>query len=140
MKTRVRAVIIEDGKVLLIKRTKPDVIYWVIPGGAVEENETDEQALIRECREELGVDIIVKDLFLKMDSKKPETSGQKEHFYLCEIKGGKLGTGHGPEFTNSSIYIGKHEIEWTEIKGLEKIDLKPKDIRDLIYNKFLTNK
>jgi len=41
-------VIIKDNKILLIKRTKKDSVYWVIPGGAVEENETREEALKRE--------------------------------------------------------------------------------------------
>ncbi len=38
MKSRVRAVIIENGKLLTIKRTKSNLVYWVIPGGGVEEN------------------------------------------------------------------------------------------------------
>ena len=57
MKIRVRSVIIKDNKVLLIKRTKKDSVYWVIPGGGVEKNETNKEALMRECREELGVKI-----------------------------------------------------------------------------------
>ena len=95
-----------DGKILLIKRTKPDVVYWVIPGGGVEKGETEEQAIIRECKEELGVDIKVKELFLEIDSKKPEIKGQKEYFYLCEVIDGKVGVGKGPEFQKDSGYFG----------------------------------
>ena len=53
---RVRAVIIQDGRVLTIKRTKPNEIYRVIPGGGVEDKETNEEALAREVKEELGVE------------------------------------------------------------------------------------
>lgn len=137
MKKRVRAVIIKNDKVLLIKRTKPDIVYWATPGGAVENGETNKQALIRECQEELGVTVKVKNLILETASQKPETIGQKEYFYICEIIGGKVGSGHGPEFKKNTTYIGKYDIEWVKIKDLKKIDLRPVDISNLILNKFL---
>mgnify|MGYP002632414947 CR=1 FL=1 len=128
--------IIENNKVLLIKRTKPDAIYWVIPGGGAEDNETKEQALIRECREELGVDVDVKELLLENLSERSETEGQAEYFYLCVIKNGSMGTGSGPEFAHNSSYVGGYDIEYRDISDLKNIDLKPGVISDLIYNKF----
>lgn len=136
MKTRVRAVIIKNSKVLLIKRVKKESVYWVIPGGGVGENETKKEALLRECKEELGIKIETGALLLKISSRKPETEGQKEYFFLCSIVGGILGSGQGPEFQQDSSYVGEYNIEWRDIKDLEKIDLKPVEIRDLIYNKY----
>lgn len=136
MQKRVRAVIIKDNKILLIKRTKKDSVYWVIPGGAVEEKETNEEALKRECKEELGIDIQIKELLLEVKSQKPETKGQKEYFYLCDITNGVLGSGNGPEFQKNSLYSGVYDIEWRNINDLKIIDLKPKEIRDLIYEKY----
>jgi len=133
---RVRAVIIKDDKVLTIKRTKPNEMYWVIPGGGVEDKETNEKALVREIKEELGVDIRIDKLILEMDSKKPETINQKECFYLCDIEGGKIGSGQGPEFSEDSKYIGTHDIEWLSIKDLSDFDLRPNDIKDLICNEY----
>lgn len=133
MKSRVRAVIIENGKLLTIKRTKSDLVYWVIPGGGVEEGETRENALMRECREELGISVKIRDLILEIDSKKPETLGQKEYFYLVDIIDGVLGSGQGPEFKNNSGYSGQYDIEWVEITDLANIDLKPVIIKDIIY-------
>ena len=45
----------KDGKVLSTLSRGKDVFY--IPGGKREENETDEQTLVREIKEELDVDI-----------------------------------------------------------------------------------
>jgi ADP-ribose pyrophosphatase YjhB (NUDIX family) len=132
MKSRVRAVIIKDGKILLIKRTKPDLVYWVVPGGGVENGETNEQALIRECIEELGVNIEVKDLILELISEKEETIGQKEYFYRVNILDGAIGSGNGPEFQKNSGYKGQYDIGWVDIKNLPNIDLKPESIKKQI--------
>ena len=52
------ALIDVDGRVLLAKRPahKPMPNLWEFPGGKIEENETPEQAIIRELDEELGID------------------------------------------------------------------------------------
>jgi 8-oxo-dGTP diphosphatase len=48
----VKGVIIKGGKVLIVKATDKDGI-WEVPGGRIEDNETIEQALRRELKEEL---------------------------------------------------------------------------------------
>lgn len=57
----VAAAIERDGRYLVARRTRPADVAgrWEFPGGKVEAGETEEQALIREIREELGVDIAV---------------------------------------------------------------------------------
>ncbi|MBU4274272.1 NUDIX domain-containing protein [Patescibacteria group bacterium] len=136
MQKRVRAIIIKDNKILTIKRTKPDTVFWVMPGGGVEKGETNEKALIRETKEELGVDITVGSLFWSADSKRPETIGHKEYFYFCDIKSGKLGSGNGPEFHKDTLYVGKYDIEWIDIDSLKNINLRPAEIKDLIYKRY----
>lgn len=136
MEKRVRALIIEEDKILLIKRVKTNLSYFVIPGGGVEAGESNEEALIRECREELGLDLAVKDLILENMLEDKEKNKQKEYFYLTSIISGKLGTGKGPEFLKNSKYLGKHELKWFKIKDLSSIDLKPIEIKNLIYRKY----
>ncbi len=55
----VGAAIIDCGRLLAARRTDPPALAggWEFPGGKVEPGESDEQALVRECREELGVEI-----------------------------------------------------------------------------------
>jgi 8-oxo-dGTP diphosphatase len=62
-KVIVAAVIITDGRVLACERAAPPEVAgrWEFPGGKVEPGETDEQALARECAEELGVRVTVGD-------------------------------------------------------------------------------
>lgn len=50
---RVRAVIVKDNKIILIKRVKSNETYWVFPGGGIEPGETKEVALLREISEAL---------------------------------------------------------------------------------------
>jgi ADP-ribose pyrophosphatase YjhB (NUDIX family) len=56
-KTRVSAIIISNDQLLLIHRKKEGKEYWVFPGGGVEEGETNEQAIIREMKEETSLDM-----------------------------------------------------------------------------------
>jgi len=54
------AVISKDGKILIAKRKKSFMGYrWEFPGGKMEDNETLEECLKREIREELGIEIEV---------------------------------------------------------------------------------
>jgi 8-oxo-dGTP diphosphatase len=57
----VAAVIVTDGRVLACERSAPPEAAgrWEFPGGKVEPGESDQQALARECAEELGVRVEV---------------------------------------------------------------------------------
>ncbi len=47
-------------------------LLWEFVGGKVEAGESKEDALIRECREELGVTVAVKDIFMEVDHVYPD--------------------------------------------------------------------
>jgi 8-oxo-dGTP diphosphatase len=57
----VAAVIMTNGRVLACERSAPPEVAgrWEFPGGKVEAGETEAQALVRECAEELGVRVEV---------------------------------------------------------------------------------
>ena len=95
---RCRAIIFNADKILLIKRIKHNEVYWVFPGGKVEDQESLETAVERECLEELGLRVKAQKLFTKLLSTKPQTVNQEEFFFICEVISGELGSGTGPEY------------------------------------------
>lgn len=54
MKTKIGAIILRDGKILAVRKKDSDI--YIMPGGGPENNETHEETLRRELKEELAVD------------------------------------------------------------------------------------
>jgi mutator protein MutT len=67
MKIRVTGVIIEDGQNLLLDQDTDTGRSWSLPGGKVEQGETLSEALVREMREETGIDVVVGRLLYVCD-------------------------------------------------------------------------
>ena len=94
----VGAVIVQDGKLVLIRRgVEPDKGKWSIPGGGVELGETVGDAAVREAKEECGLDIeLVEDRPMDaLDKMVPGEKGRlKYHYVLLQFiarpKGGTL--------------------------------------------------
>jgi 8-oxo-dGTP diphosphatase len=57
----VAAALVRGGRVLAARRSRPSPLAggWEFPGGKVERGESEAEALVRECHEELGVDVSV---------------------------------------------------------------------------------
>ncbi len=137
MHTSVRGIVNYNDKIVLIHRikTKDDGTirdYYVTPGGKIEENESHEEALRREIKEELGIEIEIKGLCLELDDRNYNDSFQ--YFYNCNYKAGELGTGDGPEFTDKENYKGVFEIVLVDKKEISKLNLVPEKIKEILVN------
>ena len=137
MHISVRGIVNYNDKIVLIHRikTKDDGTvrdYYVTPGGKIEENESQEEALRRDIKEELGIEIEIKDLCLELDDRDYNDSFQ--YFYNCNYKAGELGTGDGPEFTDKENYKGVFEIVLVDKKEISKLNLVPEKIKEILVN------
>ena len=59
-KTSTAIIPFPNDKILLVKRdTVPFKGYWALPGGRMDPGETVEQTIVRECKEETGLDVAI---------------------------------------------------------------------------------
>jgi len=117
-KNRATAIIIRNGKLLLIHRQKPGRDYYVLPGGGVDLEESFEEACIREVREETGLDVLALRLVSRYI-----TLEKEENYYFTKVTpaepvlGGAEAERQSPE--DSYTFL------WVEAAQLEKLNLLP---------------
>ena len=88
--TEVVAALIWDGdRFLICQRLAHKVrgLLWEFVGGKVEPGETKEQALVRECREELAVTTSVGEVFMEVDHDYPDLNVHLTLFNVAIIEG-----------------------------------------------------
>ena len=85
------AVVIRDGRVLLTRRAEGLHLagLWEFPGGKLEPGEPPEAAVVRECREECGIEVAVLDLLEVNRHRYPERDVLLL-FYRCELRSGEV--------------------------------------------------
>ena len=92
----VGAIIVEDGRVALIRRGRPPLLgEWSIPGGGLELGETLRQGLVREVLEETGLTVEPLDLLGVFDRLMHDAEGRVLYHYvlvdfLCKPIAGEL--------------------------------------------------
>lgn len=84
------ALVFHDGKLLITQRHVDSHLggLWEFPGGKREAGETFEQCLVREIREEMGVEISVGELFEEIFHAYPEKSVRLK-FFICKLLSGE---------------------------------------------------
>ena len=123
MRARSAVVIIEKGRVALIQRIWNDSIYYVFPGGGIEEGENPKEAAQREALEELGVYVTIYDCISRV-----VFDGHPQYFFLAEIIAGTIGTGRGEEYTDTTRGRGLYTPVWVDIRALSSMDVRPLEV------------
>ncbi len=112
------AIIVHNGKMLLEKRKNdPGKGRWSVPGGVVELGENVTQTIIREVKEETGLDVAEPEHIDVVDQITRDEGGRiKYHFviidYLVNLKGGTLKAASDAD-----------ALEWVSLDDVEKYDL-----------------
>ena len=84
----------EDGRLLLVVRTKPpEAGSWTVPGGSVDPSETLEQAAAREVLEETGICVRIKQELWSLTQPAGPDAVYEIHDFLAEPIGGTLQAG-----------------------------------------------
>ncbi len=91
----VGAVVVQDGRVLLVRRgSEPLKGHWTLPGGLLEVGETMAEGVVREVREETGLEVEPIELVEILDRIHREGGRVRYHYviadFLCRVTGGEL--------------------------------------------------
>ncbi|MCP4286729.1 MAG: NUDIX domain-containing protein [Gammaproteobacteria bacterium] len=135
IRNAVRAVIIKDKRVLLLRKDGGSRgERFALPGGAQDTGETLEIALQRECLEEIGTEVqiealvYVADYFKERDTTPPSHKHLVEFLFRCRVPKGYIpATGHHPD---------KHQVAvvWKPLSELDSIELYPRSIISCLQN------
>ena len=112
----VAAVIRKNNKYLIVQRNRKKHLglKWEFPGGKVKENETFEEALLREIKEELNIIINLHDKITE-EKYKDEKIDILLHYYFCTQVSG-------------TIQLIEHEdLAWVEKKDFKNYDFAEGD-------------
>ena len=133
IETIARGVCVRDGKLLLCRAKGGSSTY--LPGGHIEFGETGRQALVREVKEELGVESstgkflgVVENAFLQHG--KPHAEINLVYELELGTGNGERGTGNGelPSLNSQEDWI---EFEWCDLNRLDEANLLPPAFRSL---------
>jgi len=128
---RTRAIIYFGDKIATMYREKNDRIFYTFPGGGMEENESEEDCVVREVMEEFGMTIKpLKKVYTY------ENQISIEHFYICEWISGEFGSGEGEEYQpdrNNGVYIPK----LVNVSDIPSLPLMPPEVAKAFYEDYV---
>ncbi|CAM3473877.1 NUDIX domain-containing protein [Paenibacillus lupini] len=132
-----KAIIIQNERILLTVNKDDDGLFYIFPGGGQEVSENLQDAVRRECLEELGEEVNVGDLIYVREyigknhefAESNSEAHQVEFYFQCSL----IST--HPTFENMTIPDANQVgIEWIEINKLDEIRVYPKAIVEPIKN------
>jgi 8-oxo-dGTP diphosphatase len=112
------AVVERDGKILIGQRRKGDrhALKWEFPGGKVEERENPRDAVVRELREELGIEAQIDSEIVRYEHQYPQRPRLLLIFYRVR------------DFQGTPENRAFESVVWEERRNLSRYDFLDGDI------------
>lgn len=125
---RAGAILIQNKKVLLMKRNKYGKKYFTIPGGTLDEDKDMLALAKREIMEETGMNFeptITEPIHLF-------NNGRDEYYFISNKIQGKAQLGGPEKEYNRPEY--NYKLKWVKLADLKKTNLLPKQMKKIIYD------
>ena len=139
LKLRVSGIIIHDNKILI--EVYSDGVYF-LPGGTINMNETSEDAIIRELKEEIDKDFIIDSLVSICEEFYINHKDEKTHcinfYYKMKFKNiDDVNSIDMDRLENDHGFMCQHHYSWLDMDDLKNKDLIPEVIKkEIINNKY----
>lgn len=123
---RISGIVFKDRKIVLVKHENSfNGVYYLLPGGGLELNETIEECAKREVKEEIGLDVDIKSLAYYED-----VVSEDDHtlhiIFKCNINGGKI--------ENLDPDKKVKEIVFMNEKELKEVKFFPQKLKERLFN------
>lgn len=116
----VAALIWQDGRFMICQRPahKARGLLWEFVGGKIEPHETPQQALARECQEELGVTVAADDVFMDVTHLYPDLTVHLTLFHAHIVSG-------------TPQLLEHNDLQWITPADIDRYDFCPADVEIL---------
>ena len=126
-----RAAITDEDKILLCKTLDIEISFYFLPGGHIEHGESAEKALLRELKEETGIDCKIKKFLGCLEySFEPGHSNHchnHEYNFIFKAESEQLKSDRKIKCPEKHI-----ELIWMPISSLQEIDFRAEPLRKLL--------
>ncbi len=123
---RISGIVFKEGKIALVKHENSyNGIYYLMPGGGLERDETIEECAAREVKEEIGLDVEVRNLAYYED-----VVSEDDHtlhlVFRCEIVGGKIENLDPDKKVKEIVFLSEEEFK--------KVKFFPKKLKKTLFS------
>ena len=121
-----------EGKYLVLKRSEREIAYpsmYTFPGGKVEDNDTVEETLVKEAKEEANLDLKPGKILLKDKSFiRPDDQTVKVFSYLCEVE-------NSDNIKISDDFTDYKWVSFEDLKNMSHVGIEDEILQaDKLYN------
>jgi 8-oxo-dGTP pyrophosphatase MutT (NUDIX family) len=127
MRNRAGIILIKDDRLALIERHRGGLHYFIFPGGGIDEDESEEQAAIREAEEDVG--IVVEIIQKAAELTRP--SGRQFYFLVRHVSG-EIGTGTGEEYGEYDPKYGTYLPLWMPMNEVLQKNVLPRELAEFV--------